>query len=555
MSRRKLVKENNRADKSSGILQVENVVRDILHAVITIYMLLVIAVMPFYNQAGYSHIGTDKYTFLKTTGICGAWIVLPLVVLMLGLHLAWMLKEDKRSWKQRFQELANSLSVTDKAAIAYAMAVILSYLCTDYPEEALWGTRGWYMGMATQLLFVSVYFLISRCWKKTWWVPFFFLPVSAVVFLLGYLNRFGVYPVAMQSAQPSFISTIGNINWYCGYLVTVFFSGVYLLWRGALFKSWIRALLFVYTGIGFASLVTQGSSSGIFALAGILLTLFLMSAFQADGEKAGWRMKAFWEIVLTLAAACVVTWGVRMLFPQAITYEEGTTNLLTLGALPFVMLAVAAGFWLWVRSAIQKENYPVRIFCGLAWAAAGAVAGGILLFVLLIIINTLRPGSLGSLSELPVFTFTPGWGSNRGATWKAGIMCFMEQGIWKKLVGVGPDCMSSFIYGEGSQELCSMVQGCFGGNRLTNAHNEWLTILVNCGLLGMGGYAVMIVSAIRRFLKIGSSRYIAGAAGLCILAYSINNIFSFQQSMNAITMFVIMGVGEAYARKGCVLES
>lgn len=50
-------------------------------------------------------------------------------------------------------------------------------------------------------------------------------------FSLGYVNKFGLLPVDPEYVTPSFISTIGNINWYCGYLVTILFGGVYLLWR------------------------------------------------------------------------------------------------------------------------------------------------------------------------------------------------------------------------------------------------------------------------------------------------------------------------------------
>lgn len=544
MSKTKLVRENTKAKKkTTGLQQIEAVLRDLLYIAITVYMVLIIAVMPFYNQEGYTHIGTDKYTFLKTTGIYGAYIIIPLVLIYLAVHITKVKKQDHQTWKQGLENLRSSLSVTDISAICFAVTVVVSYLSTDYRDEALWGTKGWYMGLTTQLLFVGVYFLISRMWKPNKWIPLLFLPVSFIVFVLAYLNRFGIYPIEMAAARPSFISTIGNINWFCGYQVTVFFGGAYMLWRGEKLKGWAKALLFAYLAVGFGALVTQGSSSGILTLAGVLLVFFLLSA--ADGQK----MKAFLEIVLTLAAACLITFGIRKVAPEAITYQEGSVDLLTLTPLPIVMVVAAAGLWCWVSYTLHKDCYPVKLFRSLAWiAGVGTVAGMVLLF-LLIVINTKFPGSLGALSDISLFTFNPQWGSMRGATWTAGFMCFAEQGLWKKLVGVGPDCMAAFIYGNGSDKLLGLMHEAFEGSRLTNAHNEWLTMLVNLGLFGLVSYASMIVSAVCRFLKKGNVRYIAGAAGICILAYTINNIFSFQQSMNAITMYVVMGIGEAYARK------
>ena len=83
----------------------------------------------------------------------------------------------------------------------------------------------------------------------------------------------------------------------------------------------------------------------------------------------------------------------------------------------------------------------------------------------------------------------------------------------------------------------------FYGNRLTNAHNEWLTILVDIGVLGLVSYAGMMISVIRNFLHAGKKSMLVGACGICVLAYTVNNMFSFQQVMNISTVFVIMGIG------------
>jgi len=52
----------------------------------------------------------------------------------------------------------------------------------------------------------------------------------------------------------------------------------------------------------------------------------------------------------------------------------------------------------------------------------------------------------------------------------------------------------------GSMELRNMVQDKFNNLHLTNAHNEWLTVLVNTGILGVIGYVGMMAGGIRSFL-------------------------------------------------------
>ena len=134
------------------------------------------------------------------------------------------------------------------------------------------------------------------------------------------------------------------------------------------------------------------------------------------------------------------------------------------------------------------------------------------------------------------------------------MMCFAEQDFLHKLVGIGPDGMSAFLYQNGSEELIALVKEAFGNATLTNAHNEWLTVLVNTGLFGLVCYVGMIVSAVIRYVKNRNASAIAGAAGFCMLAYTVNNMFSFQQAMNVSVLFLIFGMGEAFLRRRAELE-
>lgn len=516
----------------------------LLDGAISIYLILIIAVMPFYNEEGYAHIGTDKATFFRTVSLNGAKVILPLLAVWLILMAA-----EKIRKKEKVQV---KLSVTDGFALLYVFSLILSYLCSDYKADALWGALGWYMGFVPQMILLAIYFLVSRCWKPRKWIFGLFLPVSAVVFLLGIINRFGVYFGRMEFITAGFISTIGNINWYCGYLVSVFFAGYYLLWasRKPQNKREIlgQILLPLYAVIGFASLVTQGSMSGLLALAVVLAVTFFLSAQNQH------RMQRFWLTVVALSGGCLLILLLRVCLPERFNYAQTVTDLFTYSFLPFIMMVAALVFYGLVAYAGRKEKYPAR--------AMGTVAKvlEILCPVLLcagagmIIVNTKYPGSLGSLSANPLFTFDAGWGSDRGGTWTIGIRCFMEQSFLHKMIGVGPDGMAAFLYHGASGGLLEMAKTQFGELTLTNAHCEWLTVLVNNGIMGLAGFAGMMVSAIVRFLKGGMKRtapggLIAGACGLCLLAYTANNTFSFQQSMSAATIFVVLGMGECFLRE------
>lgn len=525
--------------------------RYLIDFLICIYMLLILVVMPFYNEEGYSHIGTDKSTFFRNCTVQGSKFIIPTLIMW---AIMWLVVYvQKNGWPKGNLPFENikmyckeHCSITDWFALGYGISVIFAYLCSEYKEEALWGTDGWYMGLIPQLTAVTVYFLVSRAWKERKWIVATVLPVSAVVFVLGYLNRFGIYPIDMKVELPSFISTIGNINWYCGYLVSVFFGGMLLLWQMDWKKTWQQFLLMAYVVIGFATLATQGSNSGILTMVVMFLLFFAMSAF--DGK----RMEMFWIEMLLFSVTCLITYALRATDILVVTYPDTMIDLFTNSILSVIMTCVSVAFLLWTHFSNQKGCYPEKAFTLLSKGVGGIFLIALVAYALVLIINTLSGGAISN--RLPasleaVLTFSPTWGSNRGATWTAGWLCFKEQDFLHKLFGAGPDCMAVFLYTDGSAELVSMVKECFGNARLTNAHNEWLTVLVNTGLLGLVSFVGMIVTAIKRFMSQRKINVIAGVCGVCVLAYTVNNMFSFQQSMSLATIFVILGVGENYMRK------
>ena len=540
-----------RPKKSKGIKTVPierfcGILLDILDILVSLYMAAVMVVLPLYTtDTGYRYIGTEKCLLFRSSSLLACKVILPLaVVYLLCCLIKWHLFGRQRKGNKPV------ISITDLFAIGYLAAVICSYLHTSFREETEWGdtfygVTGWYLGLLTQLLFLGVYFMVSRLWQRKDWVIGLWVPAMAVVTLLGYLNRFGVYPLEMRATNPQYISTIGNINWYCGYIVTVVSGIAYYLWQkwGISEKKWLHMAGVFVLGLGLASLITQGSSSGIVALVILLGVFYLLS--MKDAEK----LQRFWGGCILLSGVCLITWAIRLIWPQAVTYSESTTDLLTLSPLPFFMMGGSLLCWFLVSRSRRTGR-----FCAKAWALLGiaawlAAGGAVVIFVFLLVINTRHPGSIGALSELGAFTFNASWGSNRGITWMAGLTCFMDQDMLGKIVGVGPDAMALYIHSGVNPALKQMVEEYFGRLMLTNAHNEWLTVLINEGLLGEVGYIGLMVSAVCRYLKAGGrGDALAGAAGMGVLAYTVNNIFSFQQVMGTSAVFLILGIGEACLR-------
>lgn len=520
--------------------ELQGILEELLDYIICVYLVLILAVFPFYNEEGYNHIGTDKSAFFCKAGVgIGMILAVPLVLWFAAKIAVFFGREqDQHPGKIRID-----LSMTDIFAIVYCVALFLSYTFTDYKEEALWGAQGWNMGLLPQLMLVCIYFLTSRFWKPRKRLLYIVIPVSGVVFLLGCMNRFGIYFPGPGFVDEQFISTIGHINWYCGYAVSVMFIGIVLYWMGEGASIRYRVFLMAYSTVAYISMVLQGSDSGLVALTVVMLVMFCMSARESD------RMIAFWWGMTLLWGSCLMLSLFRYIVPDGINYVGTLAEVFISGPISCIFFFVSAAFLIWLYIDRREGKYREKLFCILTRAAVVTSVAVVLGSVILGIVNTLYPGALGRLSDSSVLTFNMAWGTYRGATWRAGWKCFATQDVLHKLVGVGPDCMWSFLSSGSLPEISAILNEIFAGQHLTNAHNEWLTVLIDVGIIGLIGYAGMMICGIRELLKKGQISAEARACGFCLLAYTVNGIFSFQQSMSIGTVFVMFGMGKAFLNK------
>ncbi len=526
----------------------------LLQIVLSVSVLLIGCVLPLYFENGFSTIGTDKHSFFRFVGTTTMYMAIVLLILKgaadLFLYYGFQEKEQAEQWWKKEVRL----SVTDKFLLLYAASVLLSFLFSSFRKEALWGTNGWFMGMLPQFLFLGYYVLLSRVWERVEWIWYIFMGCSSVSFLLGILNRFSIYPLDMHSRNTAFISTIGNMNWFCGWWAACVFLGIVVFWMmqkeegrkegGAYLPYGIRfSLLTAYMALALLIGLLQGSDSGFLALFAGLLVLLFLSAKEVD------RMIRFWEIALLL---CLLSQGIRWadaVFPNKLNQISGPLKILITGNRTLVLAVICLMVIVILKFCRSKNCYPARA-ANIAVTAFLVTAGiGAAVFLFLLVSNTLHPGSIGKLSEWSAFTFDGYWGSMRGSTWVSGLWAFGDQNWLHKLIGIGPDCMSAYIYSGANVALEEYTNYWMGHARLTNAHGEWITTLLNMGILGLIGYAGAIISGIVRFIRNRKVHWFVAAAALCLISYTANNLFSFQQTNNTSAIFLIWGIAEGFVRE------
>ncbi len=491
---------------------------EFLSVLCELYMIALIAILPLYTKATYYQIGDAKYLFFKNISVLclGVWVLYRLGSVIRGLpsYFKKILHHKQFCYKVQW-------SIVDCFMLFYGICGFVSAIASAYETTAWQGYRDWYMGAVSQVFFVGIYFLVSREYTGSAYPIYLGELALFGVVLIAFLQRFGVNLFQLQTgfretdwAYSHMLTTIGNINWLCGYLSVLLPLPIVGYFYSA--RAWKQKMCYAISVLTLVLLLTQGSDIGIVLVAACLGLGFLY----------GIRQREFFEKSILLAiGVCVICPSMGLLMKLL-----GTWAMLPVDG--FISAWVAQPIW-WVMAVgliigylLQRKlsNKVAKIVNRSLVITAFLVAG----VVAVIYLCGLPEGA--------------GWGSGRGGLWKAAWMAFCEMDIWHKLVGVGPDCFAEYIYTNPSIAKVIEMEGHWADSIFANAHNEWLNLLVNEGICGMTAYLGIFVCAFRRYrgMMVGV---------MVLLLYGINSLFSFQQVMNTPFLFLVLGICESKYRE------
>lgn len=496
--------------------------------------------VPLYMKDGYYQIGTAKYDAYARVVVFG----MPVLLLLVLLYVIFAVKEkgiSVQGWKNVWADM----SVTDRFVLAYIVAVLISFLFCGQWEEAFWGYNGWFMGLFSQLSFVLIYFIFSRFMKDSPLVLSVLCAVSAYVFVVGIQHRLlidtvGTYETLSDYYKTQFLSTLGQASWYSSFMTVIIPIGMFALWH---LKHWaLRLISGLFVLLSFMTMVTQNTDSAYFGFLAATLVLFHVSVKGAD------RMRRFFEVLLlfTLAPKCMQ--GLLKLYPNEIMTWDTISAFLLFDVRVWLLVLFCAVMIAVFAVLEKKDKYPengMRIFRNVVYG----LLGGMLVFWIVMLVwsaNGTLPGPLATLAEkVPYLLWHNGWGNGRGFTWSITMQMLMEMN-WKNLIfGVGPDCYAIYAHGNYNEAL----QAVWGSNILTNAHNEWLNMFFDCGILGGVTYLGIFISALVRFVKKSESKPLLLGLAACIAAYMAHNLFCYQQVLCTPFVFLFMACGEYQIRK------
>lgn len=476
-----------------------------------LYMTALLAWMPLSTGGSYWKLGDRKYLIFRNVSLfcMGVWMVMALVLAV------------PRVRKRGLQGSRHALSTVDICMLLYGACVVLSTLCSSFGRTALMGYQDWYMGALSQILFVAGYFFVSRYCTVAALPVYLGEMAFLAVIVLGLLNRLGFDPLGLYEGfltsdweYSHMISTIGNINWFCGYCSVL----LALPMAGYLYSRRRGKTLFMYgcSMLGLTLLCMQGSAIGpVIAVTGIGICLL-----------AGIRKPEYFQKGLLLAL------GVCLLFPimgRLISLKSAQAATPIDGDVYSIMLWngwwILAAFW----------GVICLLHGRLRGRAQKNVAGTIIIIGVVTLLAILGY-VLWKLSGTPVES----WGSGRGTLWKMAWNAFAS-GDWKqKLLGAGPDCFAEYLTYRGVVPTI-VTEGHWEGAVYANAHNEWLNHLVNMGLFGVMTYLAVFVCSLKRYKGMLLGLLACGM-------YLVNSLVSFQQVISTPLLFLVLGICESRYR-------
>ncbi len=403
-----------------------------------------------------------------------------------------------------------NLTVTDIALISYMLIAFISAILSEYTHTAFMGVKARNEGFLMQLMYVSMFFLISRTYVHKFELKIFAL-ASIPVALLGILQINGYYVGKLTynivTQGSSFLTTLGNIDVVSTYLVTpiMLFTVLYCQSK----EKFFRLLYLASAGICFYFSILIGVDSGF---VGMAVAIGFMFPFIAKDRISSARM--FQMISLFLFLIYLEDQVSKIGSRNFVFFEKPFNDILFLGVVAALALSAIIYFVGKYIKIEKKFIWPVIYYI---------VAALAIYFVIEKILTMSEPAD--SSVKLVLYQFgqilkgniQDEFGSNRIYSWRVVYGFFKE----KPIIGHGPDTVFDLWMRE--EHIYSMAKY---KTYFDKAHNDYLQVMVTTGILGLISYLTFQISLlVRSFKKFDQPLVVAlVTASICFCAQAFFNI-------------------------------
>lgn len=471
----------------------------------------IVLVMPFYFENGYFNMTEAKARFLW---IAGEILFLAILASYIPGMASKIFNHSQSDVSKGIlkQKIEKRFSILDISILLFLCSVICSGFISKTPREAFWGSSGWFMGILTIGILVLMYFAISRNIEFGRYMIITVIVSSTMLYVMGILNSFHIDVFGLHQRISNdfynYISTIGNVNWYVGYLSMIFPMGC-ILYLGCK-RLPMKLLLLIFANLGYYNVIIC-KSDGI--ILGLAASFFVIGLYII-------RHREYLENFLLLTISFCITTGIVfgiIEFYQGQYVKIDSMFLFVLEKKLWLFFGIVALLFLWLlkrkKRNIKRENKQKPYF-------------GIIFCIFFIVVGF-------ALLMYEISAFDDSWGTKRGVLWIYTYNLFSKF-QWKyKLFGCGCDCFGiAFL-----SRYFNYVKGIY-----LNAHNEFLQYLITTGIFGLISYSMIWISSINMFFKKKEKFIRDWMLFSGIMGYLGQSVVNNPQAFNYAVLFLILAL-------------
>lgn len=535
----------------------------VISGVITVYLLIVLTVLPLIYDNSYFNILETKYKCFYMSTLFMLAVLLVSGLVMLGIDRKEFQGEHAKELfaKLKPQNWRKTFSAADMAVVAFWVFSVISTLQSEYVYESFWGNEGRYSGLFLMTLYVAAYLVISHFWKPNGWVMQAFLAAGMIVCAIGITDYFQMDVLHFRGhikpeQSTSFMSTIGNINTYTAYVALVMGASAAMF---ATAQGWLRmGWYYICMVVSFIAIVMGRSDNAYLALSALFAFLPLLLFQRKDGVVRYFMLLATFASViqyidyLNQKYAKVVI-GLDSLFGVLVDIPKLHMIVAGLWGIALILHFVMKWSNLKVKqkALLETERWKLGKYLVCIWA------GMLVLGVVGIAYMFADANVMGHADHYGVIkkylVFSDWWGSSRGYIWKKSVLLYDNLPFIHKMFGYGPDTFGIMTTKSFLTEMLDKTSVIFD-----SAHNEYLQYLLTIGLSGVTAYVIFLVFYAKQMVKVyqmveNRNRVYASASLIAVLCYCFQAIVNINLPIVTPVFWLLLGNGMAWIKKNIVV--
>ena len=485
-------------------------------------------------------------------------------------------------YRHGFRGILKNLRVYDYVLIGYLLIAFISACLSEHQTQAWGGATDRNEGFFMLLAYVSVFFVISRLYKPKTRDMLIFAAAGGLIALYGILQFYGIDPFRLNPMEGIhynviFFATMSNRNVFSAYLCLI-------LWTSAvLFIRQKEVIFWRYEFLACALIVFYMMLCGITrsGYVGASVALLLMFPFLFKDFKTGSRLFAL------LCGCSLLVWLFQFTYSGFIAQDRSlAANAFSLP----LWSAIACAAISFVLYSIKKP-FPLKpAIWRMVWAGVLVVILAAGYIALPVVAEKTQQVTLLEASRLQRGEIDDDMGSARIFIWTRALRLITTTGTGAIPVipkppkvtivddetvivsgrfsasaskvtvdasseETGPPVARNVLLGHGPDNFAVVFAERFGVEAALKhrvlydkAHNEYLQILVDIGVLGLGSLMVFYVLLLWSARKLTDHPLIVAAVA-AIVCYLIQAFFNFAQPFSTPIMWMMLGILGALLRE------